>query len=191
MADLQARLDSLSPRPAEPAPSPLAPTTSFAQTLDAAQNPLSGPIGSGGMARPVNPLAMGLVPSFSEPEMRGLAAQAAQRHGIDPKLFEALVEQESGFNPTARSKAGALGLTQLMPSTAAALKVENPLDPEQNLDGGARYLSDMLRRYDNDVSKALAAYNAGPGAVDKHGGIPPYTETRKYVQNILGKYGLR
>ena len=111
---------------------------------------------------------------------------AARRHGVDPALLRGLVRQESGFDPSARSPAGALGLTQLMPATARSLGVTNPLDPAQALDGGARYLRQQLDRFGGDESKALAAYNAGPGAVARFGGIPPYAETQQYVQRVLG-----
>jgi len=112
------------------------------------------------------------------------ARQAAQRHGIPEDLFLRLVQQESGWNPNARSHKGAMGLAQLMPGTAAKLGV-NPNDPIQNLNGGARYLRMMYNQFGN-WTLALAAYNAGPGAVQKHGGVPPYRETRNYVRIIAG-----
>lgn len=114
-----------------------------------------------------------------------VARQAARRHGIPEDLFLRLVQQESGWNPRAVSRKGAIGLAQLMPGTARLLGVD-PEDPQQNLDGGARYLSEQFRAF-GDWRLALAAYNAGPGAVEKHGGIPPYRETRNYVRVILGE----
>lgn len=113
-----------------------------------------------------------------------VAKAAARKHGIPEDLFLRLVQQESGWNPHAVSHAGATGLAQLMPGTAAKLGVD-PSDPHQNLDGGARYLSMMYNKF-GSWRLALAAYNAGPGAVEKHGGIPPYTETKNYVKAILG-----
>ena len=109
---------------------------------------------------------------------------AASRHGVDPALLRALVRQESGFDPAARSPAGALGLTQLMPATARSLGVTNPLDPAQALEGGAKYLRQQLDRFHGDVARALAAYNAGPGAVERFGGVPPYAETQEYVRRV-------
>jgi soluble lytic murein transglycosylase-like protein len=112
--------------------------------------------------------------------------QAAARYGIDPALLYGLIEQESGFDPSASSSAGARGLTQLMPSTAASLGVTEPLDPAQSIEGGARYLSQLLHQFAGNTAAALAAYNAGPGAVEQYGGVPPYPETQQYVTKVLG-----
>lgn len=114
-----------------------------------------------------------------------MAKSAAQRHGVPVDLFLRLVQQESGWNPNAVSHKGAMGLAQLMPGTAAKLRVD-PSDPKQNLEGGARYLKQQYRTF-GTWRLALAAYNAGPGAVKKHGGIPPYKETRNYVKIITGQ----
>jgi hypothetical protein len=113
---------------------------------------------------------------------------AAQRYNINPALFRALVQQESGGHQSAHSPAGAIGETQLMPGTARALGV-NPYNAQQNLDGGAKYLRQQLDRFGGNVRKALAAYNAGPGAVEKYGGVPPYAETQNYVRTILANAG--
>lgn len=112
------------------------------------------------------------------------AKSVARRHGIPEDLFLRLVQQESGWNPNAVSHKGAIGLAQLMPATARSLRV-NPRNPKENLEGGARYLAQMYRKF-GSWRLALAAYNAGPHAVEKHGGIPPYRETRNYVRIILG-----
>ncbi|MCW3008859.1 MAG: Lytic transglycosylase catalytic [Solirubrobacterales bacterium] len=112
--------------------------------------------------------------------------QAAQANGIDPSLLKGLIRQESGFDPNARSGAGASGLTQLMPSTAAGLGVSDTTDPQQSIDGGAKYLREQLDAFGGDQTKALAAYNAGAGAVRKYGGVPPYAETQNYVTRVLG-----
>lgn len=114
---------------------------------------------------------------------------AAAKYGVDPSLALAVAQQESGLNPNARSSAGAIGVMQLMPATAAQLGVD-PNDPAQNIDGGVRYLSQLLSQFGGDTSLALAAYNAGPGAVQKYGGVPPYAETQNYVSSILAKLGL-
>ena len=118
----------------------------------------------------------------------GLIRRTAQRHVLDPALLSAVIQQESSFNPKARSSAGAMGLMQLMPDTARSLGVTDPYDPAQNVEGGARMLRGLIDRYGGRLDFALAAYNAGSGAVDKYGGVPPYAETRSYVHAILGQY---
>jgi soluble lytic murein transglycosylase-like protein len=107
---------------------------------------------------------------------------------VDPSLVKAIIANESGFDANATSKVGAQGLMQLMPATAAAVGVRNSYDPAQNVAGGTRYLKGLLDRFNGDVRLAVAAYNAGPGAVEKYGDVPPYAETQNYVQNVLGSY---
>jgi soluble lytic murein transglycosylase-like protein len=114
-----------------------------------------------------------------------LARTVARRYELDEELVSAVVRAESGYDPAAVSRVGAVGLMQLMPGTAAEMEVHDPFDPEQNLDGGVRYLKWMLDRFEGEVDLALAAYNAGPAAVDRYGGIPPYPETRSYVRRVL------
>jgi soluble lytic murein transglycosylase-like protein len=121
-------------------------------------------------------------------DLRALATAAARRHGLDPALVLAVVAVESGFRPEAVSPKGAEGLMQLMPATAGSLGVRDALDPEQNLDAGVRHLGSLLTLYGGDLGLALAAYNAGEGAVARHGGIPPYKETRAYVKRVLARY---
>jgi soluble lytic murein transglycosylase-like protein len=117
-----------------------------------------------------------------------MVQQAAQKYGVDPALIAAVMETESKFNPDAVSQAGARGLMQLMPATARGLGVTDASDPKQNILGGAKLLGILSDKYKGDIKLTLAAYNAGSGAVDKHGGIPPYGETRKYVPLVLAAY---
>ncbi len=114
-----------------------------------------------------------------------LIAETASRHGVDPTLVKAMVKVESNFDPSVVSHAGAKGLMQLMDGTAEMLGVTDSFDPVQNVEGGVKFMKFLLARYDNNETLALAAYNAGPGAVDKHKGIPPFEETQKYVTRVL------
>ncbi|HWX92436.1 MAG TPA: lytic transglycosylase domain-containing protein [Terriglobales bacterium] len=112
-------------------------------------------------------------------------SQASERYRLDPDLLNSVIRAESGFNPHAVSRKGAQGLMQLMPETASKLGVPNAFDPGANVDGGTRYLRELLERYNFDLVKALAAYNAGPKRVEQYGGVPPYYETRAYVASIV------
>jgi len=114
--------------------------------------------------------------------------QTARAHGVDPELVDLVIRMESGYNPNAVSPKGARGVMQLMPATARQYGVRDVFDPHDNIGGGVRYLRDLLGRYGNDVTRALAAYNAGPEAVARHDGVPPYRETRNYVAAILDAY---
>ena len=144
------------------------------------------------------PQSFELFHSWNGPEMRepivermpygAIIRHAARRHRVDELLVAAVVEAESSFNPSAISPVGALGLMQVMPATAASLGGTDPLNPVVNVDLGARYLSRLLTRFDGDIELALAAYNAGPGAVDRYDGMPPYRETRAYVGKVLSRY---
>ncbi len=127
-------------------------------------------------------------PVATKSQILDMVNQISKQNGVDEKLVQALIKQESGFNPTAKSKAGAIGLMQLMPSTAKALGVKDPYNAAQNVEGGVKYLKSMLDKYNGNIILALAAYNAGPNAVDKYSGIPPYKETQNYVKNILANY---
>jgi soluble lytic murein transglycosylase-like protein len=124
----------------------------------------------------------------SPQEIDAAITMAAARHNVDPNLVRAVVKVESNFNPNAVSRKGAMGLMQLMPSTARQLKVQNPFDPEQNVDAGVRHLKQLLESYGGDVKLTLAAYNAGSGAVARSAGIPRYAETQNYVRRITNLY---
>lgn len=117
-----------------------------------------------------------------------IISQAATLYNLPEKLIKSVIKQESNFDPSATSYAGATGLMQLMPATAKGLGVNDITDPRQNIMGGSKYLSQMLTRYDGDIQVALAAYNAGPGNVDKYNGIPPFTETQNYVQKVYKNF---
>ena len=157
-----------------------APPGAFAQQLQQAS---SATPATGAAQASVTPAPVGAV-GGSPTRFDGMINAAAQKHGIDPALLKGLIRAESNFNPKAGSPAGAQGLTQLMPGTARGLGVSNPYDPAQAIEGGAKYLAQQLKSFGGDVRKALAAYNAGPGAVQRYGGVPPYAETQAYVRKV-------
>jgi soluble lytic murein transglycosylase-like protein len=180
VSQLQAMLAAGSP----PVQAPPSTSTSFSKAL---QNATGTPATLSAAATQAASTASPASTSSSLPAGTPYAAEitaAATANGIDPALLAGLVKQESGFNPSAGSPAGARGLTQLMPGTAAGLGVNNVLDPVQSLNGGAKYLKQQLDAFGGDVTKALAAYNAGPGAVQRFGGVPPYSETQNYVRIV-------
>jgi soluble lytic murein transglycosylase-like protein len=142
-----------------------------------------GAAGAAGAAGAVGGDSLGRVPAGTP--YADLFTKAGLRNGVDPALLAAVARQESGYNPRAVSPAGAQGLMQLMPATARGLGVSDPFDPAQAIDGAARMLHDLIGRFGH-VDLALAAYNAGPGAVTRYGGIPPYPETQNYVHSVLG-----
>jgi soluble lytic murein transglycosylase-like protein len=125
---------------------------------------------------------------MSRVEIRELVREISSERGLDPRLVDALVRVESGYNPRAVSHKGAQGLMQLMPATASRLDVDDPFDPEQNVRAGVRELDRLIDRYSGNLQLALAAYNAGEGAVEKYRGVPPYRETRNYVARIMSLY---
>jgi soluble lytic murein transglycosylase-like protein len=129
-----------------------------------------------------------LQPLTTNSSMTELIRQHARQQGLSPRLVQSVVQVESGYNPKALSNKGAQGLMQLMPATARELGVDDAFDPGQNLRGGTLYLRRQLDRFGGDLTLALAAYNAGPGAVERHDGVPPYRETRHYVQKVLSLY---
>ncbi len=171
---LQASLQASFPSISSPAATSTASPTSFAQVLSSQTAGSSASLGSS-------------APSAAAPYAADIQA-ASQKYNVPAGLIEAVIQQESGFNPNAQSGAGAGGLMQLMPSTASGLGVTNVYDPAQSIDGGTHYLRDQLDRFGGNVQLALAAYNAGPGAVAQYGGVPPYSETQSYVTDVLANY---
>jgi soluble lytic murein transglycosylase-like protein len=167
-----------------PAPQPAQPAN-FAATLASASSPTATaatattPTATLASTASTGPSAL----SAGTPYGAEITA-AAQRNGLDPALLAGLIKQESGFNPNAGSPAGAQGLCQLMPGTARGLGVTDLHDPVQSIEGGAKYLAQQLKSFNGDVARALAAYNAGPGAVQRYGGVPPYAETQNYVRAV-------
>lgn len=132
--------------------------------------------------------AFSVAPKVPRKKLDEIIDICAAKHGIDPALVRAVVKAESDYDTGAVSSVGARGLMQLMPETARLMGVDDILDPEQNIDGGTRYLTRLLDRFDWKVPLAIAAYNAGESAVRKHGGVPPYSETQDFVEKVLGYY---
>jgi len=174
---VQNRIAEITGQPAPGTPDP----TAFRSALAQAAGP--------GAAATEPGQAAALAPAPVAPaQIDALVQQNATTWQVDPALVKAVIANESGFNANATSKVGAQGLMQLMPDTAASLGVHNAYDPAQNVAGGTRYLRGLLDRFNGDEKLAIAAYNAGPGAVEKYGGVPPYAETQNYVQNVLSSY---
>jgi transglycosylase-like protein with SLT domain len=137
---------------------------------------------------PQPPTAAAIAPAANQSPYHELIAAAASRYGVDAELIASVMEVESHFDPKAISLKNARGLMQLLPETAARLGVTNVFDPQQNIDAGTRYLKELLQLYNNDLTLALAAYNAGPDKVQKYGDVPPYRETQSYVKQVKRKY---
>lgn len=127
-------------------------------------------------------------PSANRNAYDAFIRDSAARHGVDPALIKAMMHTESAFNPNARSPVGAQGLMQLMPATARRFSVNNPWNPAENIEGAAKYIAWLKRRFNNNLEHVVAGYNAGEGNVDKYGGIPPFRETQNYVKKVLGRY---
>jgi soluble lytic murein transglycosylase-like protein len=198
MHEIQGRLNGLS-HASEP---PMMGQTNFDAAMTQAQTAAEAPQGSlPPNALPTDPSSLtSLLPGLVHPdahhatpggtpnEFDGIIKEASEKWGIEENFIKAVITQESGFNPSARSKVGAMGLMQLMPETAASLGVKDAMDPRENVMGGTRYLKGLLDRFNGDKKLALAAYNAGAGSVNKYGGIPPFPETQNYVQSIMAHY---
>jgi len=160
---------------------------SFASALDTAMNESSQQeVKNNDVKLPeIKGLASAKTSTDVLPDFNDIIKSQAEKNGIDENLLKAVIKTESGFNPNARSGAGAMGLMQLMPTTAQSLGVLDPYNPQQNVEGGTKYLKNLLSKYGGNKEMALAAYNAGPGTVDRYGGIPPYKETQNYVKKVL------
>ncbi len=191
-----AQLQSLIEAARQTAASGLTPTAAASTSAQPAETGFAGALAAAtstpaeGVAyRSAIPGAGTAAPQGSEgssSQYDALIEAAAIRNGLEPAVLHGLIQQESGFNPGATSSAGAMGLTQLMPGTASSMGVADPLNPAESIEGGARYLGQLMTRFGGNTADALAAYNAGPGAVEQYGGIPPYAETQSYVSTVLG-----
>lgn len=172
-----------------PSPSPSALANARNAAVEVHTYVVSRPKGTSTSTNP-NYSALSRGYRVSSAEIDKAIDEAARKHNVDANLVRALIKQESNFNPSAVSNKGAMGLMQLMPSTARQLGVTNPFDPQQNVDAGVRHLKGLLDNYNGDVRLGLAAYNAGEGAVNRHNGVPPYRETQNYVRRITESAGV-
>jgi soluble lytic murein transglycosylase-like protein len=178
LAAVTQRIAEITGQNAAPAAAPQAPSgSSFSSFVAAAMNGQEQPAESTSTTAPQ-----------ASAQIEQLVGANAGAWGVDPALVKAIIANESGFDPNATSPTGAQGLMQLEPGTAASLGVSDAYDPAQNIWGGTRYIKGLLDRFHGDVRLAVAAYNAGPGAVEKYGGVPPYAQTQAYVENVLGSY---
>ena len=194
IAAVQNRIAEITGAPApgsvQPVPVAAAGAPRFASALADALRPANPAFGlqAGGPDAPGSGAPATVSAPVPPAQIDALVEQNASTWQVDPALIKAVIANESGFNANATSNVGAQGLMQLMPETAASLGVRDAYDPAQNVAGGARYLRGLLDRFHGDKRLAIAAYNAGPGAVEKYGDVPPYAETRNYVQNVLASF---
>jgi soluble lytic murein transglycosylase-like protein len=160
------------------------PATRTVKTSIRGFTPLGGAMSQGTHTSP----ELGVAELANRQKIEVMIREVSARYNVDPALIRAVIETESNWNSSAISRKGALGLMQLVPGTARQMGVNNAFDPRQNIDGGVRYLHTLLERYNGDLDRALAAYNAGPGAVDRARGIPQFRETREYVRKVTDSY---
>ena len=186
-SDIAAVMRRIAQLSGETATSPAPPaqaSASFADLVSSAIGGVTDPVQTAAAQEAVSP-----VPAIVPPaQIQRLVNANAGAWGVDPALVKAIIANESGFDANATSKTGAQGLMQLEPGTAAELGVTDAYDPGQNISGGTRYIRGLLDRFHGDLRLAIAAYNAGPGAVVKYNGVPPYAETQQYVENVLDAY---
>lgn len=179
----QGRLDGMRSRAAMPLPDqPLSSADSPGETHDAVPGPAPAPVSDPGNPSPSTAV---IAPQGKEDAIEKAIRTAAEKYNVPAGLVRSVIRCESNFDAAALSPAGAQGLMQLMPATARDLGVTDPFDIDQNVDGGTRYLAQMLDRFNGDIELALAAYNAGPGTVSRYGGVPPYRETQAYVKKVM------
>ena len=166
---------------------PVRPDQDFQKILDANMSEKSSSASSSPFANKIFSSEINSISSGNS-DIDGLIEAYSEKNGLDSAFVKAVIKQESGFQPKVTSSCGAMRLMQLMPATANSLGVKDAYDPEQNIAGGTKYLKGLLDRFGGDKTLALAAYNAGPNAVAKYNGIPPYKETQNYVKNIMSMY---
>lgn len=193
LAAVQSRIAEITGVPVQPpaappavsAPGAAAPNSFASMVRSALRGSATAPPDSAGEPAAVSESGPSMVPPA---QIDGLVSANAAAWQVDPALVKAIIANESAFNPSATSPTGAQGLMQLEPETAASLGVRDAYDPAQNIYGGTRYIRSLLDRFHGDMNLAVAAYNAGPGAVEKYGGVPPYAETQNYVGNVMDSY---
>ena len=195
LTSVMTRIQEIKSRIADVSGASQAPAPTFGDALDEAvgsRAPRQAPMAPRPSLPPASPTALldpngnavRPIPLTSDSDYDSYVSKSAQKYGVDPDLIKAVIQTESSGNAHAVSRAGAMGLMQLMPANVNEAGVTDPFDPEQNIDAGTQQLSNLLSKYDGNLDMALAAYNAGPGAVSKYGGVPPYRETQDYVRKI-------
>jgi soluble lytic murein transglycosylase-like protein len=184
--EIQAHIEQLDKgdAPPEDGMTNVEPPASFSQALQSAQSNGASGLPSIAGVQPLSPNGLTLQALPGAGNYAQSIQQSAGKYGVNPNLISAVVQAESGGNPRAVSPAGAMGLMQLMPANVSQYGVSDPFDPEQNIDAGTHQLADLLSQYNGDLNLALAGYNAGPNAVRRYNGVPPYPETQQYIQKV-------